>query len=538
MIVYIDKLPVYTNKLEDDNENVDSELKPFIASYCNMLEEEIVSYKIIQRSLDSRKKPDLVLFYRLSVELAENAVMPEEKKFSDEVPEKKQHKLNDLTKTSDLPKNPIIVGTGPAGIMAAYLLAQYGCDPIIIDRGYDVDKRSEHIADFEETRELNTESNYLNGEGGAGTFSDGKLYTRTKNPRINYILDAFVQAGAPEEIKYLSHPHVGSDNLVPMMRNIRKQIEAWGGKFMWGTKIDNVIIENNKCTGVVLESGEKLESPLVLLAPGHSARGLIKKLVNNNIDHKLKGFQIGSRIEHPQTFINRMRYGIRNAPSYIKAAEYNIVSRPKPETGIGNVTSFCMCPGGEIVPTTSHLGQLSTNGMSRYKRNGEYANSALIVNQDISNFKNAAEAFDFIDKIERKTFKAGGEDYTMPAQCAGAFLQGVRGVDRLESNSRVDIREARIDFLFPKSTVRALKEALTFFERIAPGYIGCGMFIGAETRVSSPVRFERNPENFMSSVENLYIAGEGAGYAGGIISAGLDGMKMAETIITGKPYEK
>lgn len=538
MFIYIEKLVIHTKVIHDTTKEIDTILKPYIANHCKICEDDIVDYKILHKSLDCRQKPDIALIFKLEVELKDGVSLAETSSISYEKEVKKQHKLNDLTPQKKLTENPIIVGTGPAGIMAAYVLAQYGCNPIVIERGYNVEKRSNDIAEFELTRNLNTESNYLNGEGGAGTYSDGKLYTRTNNPRIKYILDAFVKAGAPEEIQYLSHPHIGSDKLIPMMIQIRKQIEEWGGTFMWGTKVKDIIKNGNKCTGVVLSTGETLEAQHIILAPGHSARELIKELVNHGIEYKLKSIQIGSRIEHPQIFINRMRYGIRNTPAYIKPAEYNLVSRPKPETGIANVTSFCMCPGGEIVAATSHESQLSTNGMSKYMRNEEFANAALIVSQDANNFKDASEAFNFIEKIERKAFKAGGGDYTAPSQSALGFVNKERHMHRFESSYKFGLKEARIDYLFPKRTVRAITEALKYFERIAPGFIGCGMFVGAETRITSPVRFIRNKETQSSSLENLYITGEGAGNASGIISAALDGIKIAETIITGKPYVK
>ena len=538
MFIYVEKLVIHTKIIHDTTKDIDILLKPYIATQCKIDEEDIINYEIIMRSLDSRKKPDMALIFKLEVEIKPQANLTEAINYSTEKLEQREHKLDNLTPDGNLTMNPIVVGTGPAGIMAAYILAQYGCKPIIIDRGYNVEKRSQDIAEFEDSRKLDIESNYLNGEGGAGTYSDGKLYTRTKNPRIKYVLDAFVKAGAPAEITYLSHPHIGSDKLIPMMVEIRAQIEEWGGKFMWGTKVDDITKKDGKCTGVVLSTGEKLEAEHIILAPGHSARTLIKDLVNHGIDHKLKGIQIGSRIEHPQTFINRMRYGVRNAPQYMKSAEYNLVSRPKPELEIPNVTSFCMCPGGEIVAATSHEGQISTNGMSRYMRDKEYANAALIINQEPSNFKNAQEAFEFIDKIERKTFKAGGEDYTAPAQSGLGFVNKERHVHREDTSYHFGIKEARIDYLFPKRTVRGLTEALLYFERFAPGFIGCGMFIGAETRVSSPVRFVRDFDTQSTSLKNLYITGEGAGNASGIISAALDGLKIAEVIITGKPYEK
>ena len=531
--LYIERFAIPTKGIDDNEDNLDINLKKHIAKELKIDEDNILDYKIIQKSIDSRKKGSLLIIYKLilTVNTIDN-IIEENPNISTKLPEDTTDILNSLNLTTNKPETTIVVGAGPAGLLAAYLLVKNGVKVTLIDRGYDVEKRKEDINNFLNTRELNTESNFINGEGGAGTFSDGKLYTRIKNPRAKWILELFVAMGAPEEIIYLSHPHVGSDKLVDVVSNIRKEIIKLGGNVLWGTKVVDTIQSGNNCIGVKLDSGEELKADKVILAMGHSSRSLIKQLVSNGVEHQLKNFQIGTRIEHPQIFINRMRYGLRNTPKYLKPAEYNLVSRPNPKHNIANVTTFCMCPGGEVVPATSHANLLSTNGMSYYDRAGEFANSALIVNQEVDNYKSAEEAFQFIEKIEHKCFKAGGEDYTAPTQSAEGFIEKYRHIYREESSYALGTKEARIDYLFPKRTVKAIAESLRYFDKIAPGFIGCGMLIGAETRISSPVRFLRDKETAQTSIENLYIAGEGGGFAGGIISAALDGLKIAELILT------
>jgi uncharacterized FAD-dependent dehydrogenase len=327
---------------------------------------------------------------------------------------------------------------------------------------------------------------------------------------------------------YLKKPHIGSDRLPQVIRNIRKKIESMGGTFLWGKQVEEIIEKDMACCGVKLSDGETMEAPLTIIAPGHSARKLIKQLLKQDTGYIPKDFQLGCRIEHKQSFVDYMQYGVSERPACLGAAEYNLVSRPPKRLNVASLASFCMCPGGEIIPATSSQGQLSTNGMSKYARSGDFANSGLIVNQNCGDFDSVFSAFDFIDRIEKQAFEAGGGDFVCPAQGAYAFFTGEQDLSVSESSYKFGLCSSRLDSILPPATVKALKEALKHFEKIAPGFMYSGTLVGVETRVSSPVRFFRNPESLESSFKRLYIAGEGAGYASGIISAALDGLRIAE----------
>ncbi len=519
-------------------QSLDHHLKPWIARACRVAESDVLNYTIERRSLDARKKPDLYYVYHLNAQVRENSPVHE----GDGVklllaPPAHDDSLAHLTLRQPLPLHPLVVGAGPAGQMAAYLLALHGCKPLIIDRGRDADTRTADLGRFHASRVLDGESNYLFGEGGAGTYSDGKLYTRVKDRRMRFLLEAFVSSRAPRHILWRHHPHIGSDILPHMCKRLRAQIETWGGRFRWQAKVADVIEEGGRCAGVVLDNGERIEAPLTLIAPGHSARELIRALITRGITHKAKGFQLGCRIEHDQSLVDLGQYAClpgRDVPKHLLgAAEYNLVSRPPAHTGAGNVTTFCMCPGGEIIAATSDRGQLSTNGMSRFSRSSPFANAGLIVNQDVARDGSGLAGFDLIDDLERQAFTSGGGDYTCPAQSAAAFMRGEDGPAVTASSYRLGVKPGRIDRILPPATVTALRQALRFFERVIPGFLTQGRLVGVETRVSSPVRFERDPATLASSLPGLYLAGEGAGYAGGIVSAGLDGLRLAETILTG-----
>jgi uncharacterized FAD-dependent dehydrogenase len=423
--------------------------------------------------------------------------------------------------------------------MAAYLLARYGCRPLLLDRGRDADRRTADLARFHATRQLDPDSNYLYGEGGAGTYSDGKLYTRVKDRRMRFLLEAFVAARAPRHILWRHHPHIGSDILPHMVKRLRQQIIAWGGAVRWDAEVVDVVEAGGRCAGVTLANGETLHAPLVMIGSGHSARRLIQRLCERGVQHKAKGFQLGCRVEHDQALIDRSQYGCvpgRDMPKHLLgAAEYNLVSRPLERSGAGSVTTFCMCPGGEIIAATSDPGQLSTNGMSRYARSSPFANAGLIVNQPVDETSGGLAGFDLIDTLEKACFTAGGGDFTCPAQAAAAFVRGEAGAAPTRSSYQLGIRPGRLDQLLPTATVAAIRQALLHFERTIPGFMTRGTLVGVEARVSSPVRFERNPDTLASSLPGLYLMGEGAGYAGGIVSAGLDGLRLAETVITGRP---
>ena len=542
--VQIDALEVPLGALKRlPPQSLDHHLEPWIAKHCAIPVADVVGYEIERRSLDARRKPELLFVYHLTVQVREDSAVRERPgTVVLAAPPAHDDGLGELALRAPLPLHPVIVGAGPAGQMAAYLLALHGCKPLVIDRGRDADRRTADLARFHATRQLDPESNYLFGEGGAGTYSDGKLYTRVKDRRMRFLLEAFVAARAPRHILYRHHPHIGSDLLPHMCRRLRERIVGWGGAFRWETTVTDVLEQGGRCTGVVLANGETIAAPLVLIAPGHSARDLIMTLLRRGLEHKAKGFQLGCRIEHEQGLVDLGQYAClpgRDLPKHLLgAAEYNLVSRPPAHVQAENVTTFCMCPGGEIIAATSDPGQLSTNGMSRFARASPFANAGLIVNQEVDRAGDGLAGFALINELERQAFAAGGGDYGCPAQSAAAFVRGEAGPPATRSSYRLGVRPGRIDRILPERTTHAIRQALLHFERVIPGFMRHGTLVGVETRVSSPVRFERDPETLASSLPGLYLAGEGAGYAGGIVSAGLDGLRLAETILTGQPARR
>ncbi|NLK83763.1 MAG: NAD(P)-binding protein [Lentisphaerae bacterium] len=523
MMICVKNLQIPVTAFPAEASEVESLLKPHIAKFCGLTADDIKGYQVTAKSIDGRKKPP-TLIYTLNVELTNNV------KTGLETAE-----LLTPAELPPLPANPplypLVVGTGPAGLLAAWLLASAGCRPVILDRGFDVETRAADIARFRSSRVFNPESNYLIGEGGAGTFSDGKLYTGTRSPYARLILELFVKAGAPPEILYLKRPHVGSDILPQVIRNIRRDIQAMGGKFMFGCAVKTLQVKNNRCSGIITARGEVMEAPFTVLAHGLGARSLSSELLRLGVHAVLKGFQIGTRIEHPQTLIDRNQFGLTSRPAFLGAAEYNFVSRPPEKTGLKNVSTFCMCPGGEILPSMALAEHLSTNGMSCYQRDSEYANSCLITTCQPDMFADATAAFEFLNHLEKRAFISGGGDYSAPAQSAAGFVRGEKTLNKVRSSYCFGLSPAAVHDLLPKREADSIVAALLHFDKLCRGFINDGTIIGIETGVSSPVRFLRNPQSAESSLSGLYLAGEGAGAAGGILSAAADGMKIAESAL-------
>jgi hypothetical protein len=520
---------------------IDHHLKPHIARHLGIGETAVVGYELEMRSLDARQKPRLCFRYRLTARVSAGSPVREGPGVRVETPGHGDDSLHRLVLDPQRPRQAVVVGTGPAGIMAAYLLALHGVQVLVLDRGRDVERRHADLERFHSTRTIDPDSNYLYGEGGAGTYSDGKLYTRAKDRRLRFLLEAFVAARAPRHILWHHHPHIGSDLLPHMARRLRQNLEAMGGRFRWEARVSDLLIRDGRCAGVVLDNGEQIAADCTIMGFGHSARDLILRLMDLGVGHEPKGFQLGCRIEHPQSIIDHARYGGPMPRHLLTAAEYNLVSRPPTGRGVGSTTTFCMCPGGEIICASSEPGLLCTNGMSRHSRATGLANAGLIVNQPVARGDGSAACragLELVEHLERAAYAAGGGDWSCPAQTAAAFLRGEDGPEPRPGSYRLGVRRHRLDALLPPATRDALREALRFFDRQVPGFIREGVLVGVEARVSSPVRFLRDPANLASTLPGLWLAGEGAGYAGGIVSAGLDGLRLAETILTGKPAKR
>ncbi len=506
--------------------DVDKELHKRIASAFGLPSSAIEGYRILKRSVDARRKPELKILYKLEVSIKDGSrpARPLEAPEAEPPPW-----LPPEAKNKTL-KNPIVVGSGPAGLFAALALAVAGREPIIVERGRDVVARKADIDKFFSTRQPDPESNLLFGEGGAGTWSDGKLFTRVRDPRVRFVLEGFVAAGAQPEILYFSHPHIGSDRLPPVVASVRRRIESLGGRFLWGERVERLLVENGRCEGVHTAKSGALEAPATIIASGHSSRDLILSMVAAGVPCAPKGFQIGCRAEHPQEFVNFIQYGTRQAPLALGSADYNFSSRPASDGRIQGATSFCMCPGGEILPCVTTPGALSTNGMSDAARSGRFANAAIVSAVD-RDFKSVQEAFAFIERIERAAFEAGGSDYGAPAQTIESFLRGGEPVAPAKSSYAFGTVPCDLATILPSFLCEAIARACGHFDRMAPGFIKYGSLVGVETRVSSPVRFLRAPGSMESPVKGLYVVGEGAGMAGGITSAAVDGLKAAEELL-------
>ncbi len=439
-----------------------------------------------------------------------------------------------------------MIGAGPCGFMAALTLAQMGLRPIVLERGKVVRERTVDTFALWRKGVLTPESNVQFGEGGAGTFSDGKLYSQVRDPRFlgRRVLEEFVKAGAPEEILYLAHPHIGTFRLVSMVEHIRAEIEAAGGEYRFGTRVDGLVLEEGtqRVKGVRTAEGEVIATDHVVMAVGHSARDTFAMLQQAGVQMQAKPFSIGVRIEHPQSVIDTAQFGPSAGNPLLGAAEYRLVHHASNGRG---VYSFCMCPGGTVVAATSEEGQVVTNGMSQYSRAERNANSGMVVDlrpgEDYPDDPLAGMAFQ--RHWERKAFEAGGRSYKAPAQRVGDFLAGRPSttLGAVVPSYKPGVTPADLSTCLPDFAVAALREALPLFDRKLKGFaMEDAVMTGVETRTSSPLRIPRGVDGQSLSTPGLYPAGEGAGYAGGILSAGIDGIRIAEAValdLAGKTVE-
>jgi len=498
--------------------------------------DDLLSYRIFRRSVDARKKSNILFTYTLDVTVRNEAEVLTRLGSDPHVkpaPDISYHFV--VQAPQNLPSRPVVIGMGPAGLFAGLILAQMGFRPLILERGKAVRERTKDTFGLWRQGVLNPESNVQFGEGGAGTFSDGKLYSQIKDPRYlgRKVLEEFVKAGAPEEIMYASHPHIGTFRLVGMVEKMRETIQSLGGEIRFESRVDDIEIDNEKVTGVVLANGERIATNHLVLAVGHSARDTFEMLHRRGVFIEAKPFSIGLRIEHPQSLIDRARYGDDAGNPLLGAADYKLVHHA---SNGRSVYSFCMCPGGTVVAATSEAGRVVTNGMSQYSRNERNANSGIVVGitpeQDYPGGPLAG--IEFQRRWESRAFELGGGNYRAPGQLVGDFLAGRPSTKfgTVQPSYTPGVHLADLSTALPDYAIAAIREALPAFAKQIRGFdLADAVLTGVETRTSSPLRIKRNDGDLQSiNTQGLYPAGEGAGYAGGILSAAVDGIRIAEAV--------
>jgi len=493
---------------------------------------------IHKRSHDARKRDALQFVYSLDLELADEAAVF--RRFRDDphvrLTPDMDYKFVVAPAPASLPLRPVVVGFGPAGIFAALILAQMGFRPLVLERGRAVRERTKDTWDLWRKHTLHPESNVQFGEGGAGTFSDGKLYSQIKDPRhlSRKVLTEFVKAGAPEEILYVAKPHIGTFRLVGMVEKMRAEIENLGGEIRFGQRVADLRLEDGQVRGVVLASGEEVRADHVILALGHSARDTFAMLHARGVFMEAKPFSVGFRIEHPQALIDRARLGKQAGNKLLGAADYKLVHHAMNGR---SVYSFCMCPGGQVVAATSEPGCVVTNGMSQYSRAERNANAGIVVGISPEDFGGGPgdplAGIAFQRRLEQRAFELGGGTYDAPAQRVGDFLTGrpSEALGEVVPSYQPGVKLTDLSTALPDYAIAAIREALPAFDRQIHGFaMADAMLTGVETRTSSPLRMTRGKDCQSLNVKGLYPAGEGAGYAGGILSAGVDGIEVAEAV--------
>lgn len=516
--------------LEEDEQQLENKLR----AKLKLSKKTVFTYQIHRRNIDARDKNMIYFVYSIDVKLDKNKEKDVlHKKLKDVAIAPKKYSYCLQKGTCLIKQRPIVVGFGPAGIFAAYMLAKYGFKPIIFERGEDVDARSKSVNVFFSGGALNEESNIQFGEGGAGTFSDGKLTARSKDPRVQMIYDTFVRFGAPKEIVYEGLPHIGSDRLKDVIKKMRSEIIQLGGEVHFSSRVDELLIEHQQIKGVVV-NGVSYASEHVILALGNSARDSILKFHDQGLAMETKDFAVGVRIEHKQSFINKAAYHNFAKHSSLSAASY-FLSNHK------GVYTFCMCPGGSVVAATSLKEHVVVNGMSDHARDKENANSAILVQVDRSIYGDGLfNGMHFIDELERKAYLAGGCNYKAPAQLVKDFLlkKKTTKLGDIKASYPIGITLCSLDEILPQNLCDKMREALYDFDRKIDGFINDdSILIGVETRSSSPIRILRDKDSMMSiNLLGVYPCGEGAGYSGGIISSAIDGVKCAEKIINNFIY--
>ena len=516
-------------------------LAPAICNRLGIPERDLLSHVIARRAHDARKKAAILMVYTVDIALRDEAAVLERFKGDSQLrprPDTDYRPVAHAPEGFEGPR-PVVIGAGPCGLFAGLILAQMGFKPIILDRGKVVRERTKDTWGLWRRSELNPESNVQFGEGGAGTFSDGKLYSQIKDPRHlgRKVLEEFVKAGAPEEILTEAHPHIGTFRLVTMVESMRETIEALGGEYRWQHRVDDFDIEtaadgSRRLKGLHLSTGDYLAAEHVVLAVGHSARDTFQVLHDRGVHIEAKPFSIGVRIEHPQSWMDKARFGACAGHPDLGAADYSLAHHC---ANGRTVYSFCMCPGGTVVAATSEPNRVVTNGMSQYSRNERNANSGFVVGIDPERDYpgHPLAGIEFQRQWESLAFTAGGGDYKAPAQKVGDFLARRPSEDLgvVEPSYKPGIRMTDLAECLPPFVLEAMREALPVFGRQIAGYDHPDVLMtGVETRTSSPIRITRGKDFQSLNVAGLFPAGEGAGYAGGILSAAVDGIKVAEAV--------
>jgi uncharacterized FAD-dependent dehydrogenase len=514
-----------------------ADLRQAIVRRLNIADNALIEYTVFKRSYDARKKNSEILFvYIVDVTVADEAAVLQ--RFSDDnhvrpAPDTRYKPV--AAAPADLTERPVIVGFGPCGLFAALTLAQMGFKPIVLERGCEVRQRTKDTWGLWRKKVLTPESNVQFGEGGAGLFSDGKLYSQIKDPKFygRKVMEEFVRAGAPEEILYVSKPHIGTFRLTGVVSAMREEIKRLGGEVRFESKAEDFIIRDGRVAGVVLQNGEEILTRYLVLALGHSSRDTFRRLYELGVHIEAKPFAIGFRIEHPQSLIDKARLGKYAGHPELGAADYKLVYHARNGRA---VYSFCMCPGGTVVAATSEPNKVVTNGMSQYSRNERNANAGIVVGinpeQDFPGGPLAGIALQ--EQLEAQAFVLGGSDYCAPAQLVGDFVKGrpSQALGEVIPSYKPGVLPGDLHPSLPTYAIEAIREALPQFGKQIRGFDRAdAVLTGVETRTSSPVRITRDATSLQSlNTRGLFPAGEGAGYAGGILSAGVDGIKVAEAV--------
>ena len=525
-------------------EHAEGAIEAAVRAKLGLGKDGLRSVSVFRRGYDARKRGHIQLIYTLDIEVADEAGLLKRHADDKHVQPTPDTNYRFVAQApTDLKQRPIVIGLGPCGLFAGLLLAQMGYKPIILDRGKAVRERTVDTWGLWRKRKLEPESNVQFGEGGAGTFSDGKLHSQISDPHHHgrKVLTEFVKAGAPEEILYVSKPHIGTFRLVTMVETMRETIEALGGEIRFTQRVDDVLVDTapdgtRQLRGVVLASGEQLLSEHVVLAVGHSARDTFFMLHDRGVYMEAKPFSIGFRVEHPQSIIDQARFGSQAGHPVLGAADYKLVHHCKNGR---SVYSFCMCPGGTVVAAASEPERVVTNGMSQYSRNERNANAAVVVGiepKDFAAFDDSGSPLAGIAlqrALESRAYELGGRDYSAPGQLVGDFIKGrsSEAFGTVQPSYKPGVHLTDLAPALPDYAIEAIREALPAFDRQIKGYaMHDAVLTGVETRTSSPVRIRRGEDYQSLNTRGLYPAGEGAGYAGGILSAAVDGIRVAEAV--------